>query len=90
MAQVPTAPAKPNVLRRVRLRLRSYPLIPAFVLLVLLIFPAITADWLAPHDPVHGAMAWADDFLIVGKVVWTSHMVHTEPAEHPAGSGEAV
>ena len=56
MTQVPTAPARPNVLRRVRLRLRRYPLIPAFVLLVLLIFPAITADWLAPHDPVHGSV----------------------------------
>lgn len=56
MTQAPTAPARPNVLRRVRLRLRSYPLIPAFVLLVLLIFPAITADWLAPHDPVHGSV----------------------------------
>ena len=48
--------ATPDNLRRVRLRLRSYPLIPAFVLLVLLIFPAITADWLAPHDPVHGSV----------------------------------
>ena len=56
MTQAPTAPARPNVLRRVRLRLRSYPLIPASVLLVLLIFPAITADWLAPHDPVHGSV----------------------------------
>ena len=26
------------------------------MLLVLLIFPAITADWLAPHDPVHGSV----------------------------------
>ena len=48
--------ATSNLVRRVRLRLRSYPLIPAFVLLVLLIFPAITADWLAPHDPVHGSV----------------------------------
>ena len=56
MTQAPTVPAKRNVLRRARLRLRSYPLIPAFVLLVLLIFPAITADWLAPHDPVHGSV----------------------------------
>lgn len=56
MTQVPNAPATPNLVRRVRLRLRSYPLIPAFVLLVLLIFPAITADWLAPHDPVHGSV----------------------------------
>ena len=56
MTQAPTVPAKRNVLRRARLRLRSYPLIPAFVLLVLLILPAITADWLAPHDPVHGSV----------------------------------
>ena len=48
--------ATPNILRRAWLRLRRYPLIPAFVLLVLLIFPAITADWLAPHDPVHGSV----------------------------------
>ena len=56
MTQAQTAPARPNILRRVRLRLRSYPLIPAFVLLVLLIIPAITADWLAPHDPIHGVV----------------------------------
>ena len=56
MTQVPTDSARPNVLRRVRRRLRSYPLIPAFVLLALLILPAITADWLAPHDPVHGSV----------------------------------
>ncbi len=56
MTQAPTAPARPNAFRRIRRRLRSYPLIPAFVLLVLLVFPAITADWLAPHDPVHGSV----------------------------------
>ena len=56
MTQVPTDPARPNVLRRVRRRLRSYPLIPAFVLLALLVLPAITAGWLAPHDPVHGSV----------------------------------
>ena len=40
------------------------------------------AGWMATADhPEYGAMAWADDFLIVGKVVWTSHMVHTEPME---------
>ncbi len=57
MKQAPAAPAKPDILRRIQLRLRRYPLIPAFVLLVLLIFPAITADWLAPHDPVHGSVS---------------------------------
>ena len=56
MTQAPTASVRPNVFRRVRLRLRSYPLIPASVLLVLLVIPAITADWLAPHDPVHGSV----------------------------------
>lgn len=56
MTEAPTAPARPNAFRRIRLRLRSYPLIPAFVLLVLLVFPAITANWLAPHDPVHGSV----------------------------------
>ena len=48
--------ATPDILTRAWLRLRSYPLIPAFVLLVLLVVPAITADWLAPHDPVHGSV----------------------------------
>ena len=56
MTKVPTAPSSPNAFRRVRLRLRSYPLIPAFVLSVFLIFPAVTANWLAPHDPVHGSV----------------------------------
>ncbi len=30
---------------------RRYPLIPMFILVVLLVFPAVTAQWLAPHDP---------------------------------------
>ena len=30
---------------------RRYPLIPMFILVVLLVFPAITAQWIAPHDP---------------------------------------
>ena len=57
MTQAPTVPAKPNILRRIRLGLRSYPLIPAFVLVALLVFPALTADWLAPHDPIFGSIA---------------------------------
>ena len=38
-------------------RLRSYPIIPIAVLVFLLLIPAVTADWLAPHDPVQGAVA---------------------------------
>ena len=30
---------------------RRYPLIPMSILVVLLIFPAVTAHWIAPHDP---------------------------------------
>ena len=30
---------------------RRYPLIPMFILVVLLVFPAMTAQWIAPHDP---------------------------------------
>lgn len=36
--------------------LRSLPVIPIFVLVVLLILPALTADWLAPHDPIRGSI----------------------------------
>ena len=48
--------AKPNAFRRMWRWLRGYPLIPIFVLLVLLVFPAIFADVLAPHDPTQGAI----------------------------------
>lgn len=33
-------------------KLRQYPVIPLCILVMLLIVPALTADWLAPHDPV--------------------------------------
>lgn len=49
-------PVKPHLLRRIWLELRNYPLVPAFILLVLLVFPALTADWLAPHDPTVGVI----------------------------------
>lgn len=48
--------AEPNAFRRTWRWLRGYPLIPIFVLLVLLVFPAIFADVLAPHDPTQGAI----------------------------------
>jgi len=49
-------PAQPHSLRRIWLKLRSYPLLSVFVLLVLLVIPALTADWLAPHDPTFGVI----------------------------------
>ena len=36
--------------------LRRLPLIPMFVLVVLLVIPALSADWLAPHDPIRGSI----------------------------------
>ena len=35
---------------------RRYPVVSIFILVVLLVIPAITADWLAPHDPLHGSI----------------------------------
>ena len=49
-------PARPHFIQRIWLDLRGYPLIPVFVLLVLLVIPALTADWLAPHDPTFGVI----------------------------------
>ena len=51
------APNRPNFLRRIWQQLRAYPLIPTFILLVLLVFPALTAEWLAPHDPTLGVFS---------------------------------
>jgi len=56
LTEAPIVPARLNILRRIWLKLRSYPLIPALVLLVLLVVPALTADWLAPHDPIFGSI----------------------------------
>ena len=43
---------KPGLWRR----LRRLPSIPIFVLVVLLVIPALSADWLAPHDPIRGSI----------------------------------
>jgi len=51
-----TVPTQPHFLRRIWLELRSYPFVSVFVLLVLLVIPALTADWLAPHDPIFGVI----------------------------------
>ena len=38
--------------------------------------------WVAMADnPEFGAMPWSSGFRIVGKIVWTSHMVHMEMKE---------
>ena len=42
-------PGVPTVGRGIG-RAREYPIFPLVVLMILLIVPAITADWLAPHD----------------------------------------
>ena len=41
---------------RLRRGFKRYPIVSSFVLVALLIFPAITADWLAPHDPIQGSV----------------------------------
>ena len=54
-APEPQLPASANAPRRgVWRKLRSYPIGSVFVLIVLLVIPALTADWLAPHDPIQG------------------------------------
>ncbi|MEM7023218.1 MAG: ABC transporter permease subunit, partial [Pseudomonadota bacterium] len=45
-------PAKAGLWRR----LRGYPIVPIAVLVLLLLVPAVTADWLAPHDPIQGSV----------------------------------
>lgn len=50
------APTQPSASRRLRLSLRRFPIVSIFILVALLIFPAITADWLAPHDPIQGSV----------------------------------
>ena len=36
---------------------RRYPILPVAILLLVLVFPAIFADWFAPHDPVVGSLS---------------------------------
>ena len=36
---------------------RRYPIIPVAILLLVLVLPAIFADWVAPHDPVVGSLS---------------------------------
>lgn len=55
---------------------RRFPLLPAGILLVVLIVPAIFADWIAPHDPTRGDIgdrllppAWVGDSVKIKTVV---------------------
>ena len=36
---------------------RRYPILPVAILLLVLVLPAIFADWVAPHDPVVGSLS---------------------------------
>ena len=36
---------------------RRYPIFPVAILLLVLVLPAIFAEWVAPHDPVVGSLS---------------------------------
>jgi len=48
--------ARPPRTRSLRRALRRYPVVSIFILVALLVVPAVTADWLAPHDPIQGSV----------------------------------
>ena len=55
---------------------RSYPVIPILVILLLLIVPAVGANWIAPHDPFDGDLnsrllppVWIGESTVVREVV---------------------
>lgn len=37
-------------------RLRGLPILPVLILLLVLVVPALVADWVAPHDPIQGVV----------------------------------
>ncbi|MEK7814618.1 MAG: ABC transporter permease, partial [Chloroflexota bacterium] len=56
--------------------LRRYPIVPAAILLLLLVGPAIFANYVAPHDPLDGNLSkrlrppvWAGEQVVNGVVV---------------------
>ncbi|MCY4559552.1 MAG: ABC transporter permease [Chloroflexi bacterium] len=51
------AVAQPGRLARVWLEARRYPLFPIVLLLVVMVIPAIGADWIAPHDAKLGSLS---------------------------------
>lgn len=44
-------------LRQVLRDARRWPILPALVLFLVLIFPAIAADWVSPYDPLEGSLS---------------------------------
>ena len=44
-------------IRRILDEVRRYPLFPIALLLIILVIPAIFADWIAPHDPKLGTLS---------------------------------
>ena len=48
---------KPAGPLRVWQTVRRYPILPVAILLIVLVIPAIFADWVAPHDPVVGSLS---------------------------------
>ena len=62
--------------RRLFAHVRRYPLLPIFVLLFVLVLPAIFADQVAPHDPIEGSLrnqllppVWVGEQLVDGEVI---------------------
>ena len=63
---VSTAPRAPSTtsrtragvsaLGRARRRLRRWPWLPVTIILVVLVLPAIFAEWIAPHDPLEASL----------------------------------
>src|SRR5687768_14067368 len=47
--------AAPSLKERVE-KAGRLPLIPLAILLVLLVIPALCAEWVAPHDPLEGSL----------------------------------
>ena len=53
---VPAVPQRGRVFRFLN-ETRRYPLFPIALLLIVLVIPAIFADWIAPHDPKLGTLS---------------------------------
>lgn len=75
----------PSLARAIR-EARRYPLIPMFILVVLLVIPAIFADFIAPHDPIDDyipterllAPVWSDEANDLGVVPSWNHILGTD------------
>jgi peptide/nickel transport system permease protein len=66
----------PQKVKLILSEVRRYPVLPTLVILLLLIVPAVGADWIAPHDPFDGDLnvrllppAWVGEETNVRTVV---------------------